>query len=46
MVECEAADICVETNVNIEVTTATEGDLTALLALVESAASEFEDRFV
>ena len=46
MLECESANICVETSVNIEVATAIEGDLTALLALVESAASEYEDRFV
>ena len=46
MLESEPANILMETDAAIEVATDTEGDLTALLAMVENAVSESDDRLI
>ena len=46
MLESEPANILMETDASIEVATDTEGDLTSLLAIVENAVSESDDRLI
>lgn len=46
MLEAEPANILMETDASIEVATDTEGDLTSLLAIVENAVSESDDRLI
>ena len=46
MLESEPANILMETDASIEVATDTEGDLTSLLAMVENAVTESDDRLI